>query len=411
MNLSIGIVGLPNVGKSTLFNALLKKQVAYAANYPFATIEPNVGIVEVPDPRLPEIAKVVHTEKIVPATVEFYDIAGLVAGASKGEGLGNKFLSHIREVAAIAHIVRLFDDGDVIHVANSVDAKRDMEIINTELILADLATLEKQREPRGNASKEDILRYEAVKKLKNHLDTGNPARSCEFTDDELIQVNSLQLLTMKPVIYVFNVSERQLENHEETEKQIEQLLGTTDSNSSDAQTLSETVTSKQFTVSSSQSVQDRSVTRSTIHVSQNNPNTYNLKPNSYLYLNAKLENDVLAFSSEEQKEYLAQYHLTDTGLNRLIRSAYETLGLISFLTGGELEARAWTIERGTSAQMAAGAIHTDFIKKFIKADIVPYDKFVEAGGWVSSREKGLVQTVGKEHIMQDGDVVEFKIGA
>ena len=368
MNVSIGIVGLPNVGKSTLFNALLKKQVAYAANYPFATIEPNVGIVEVPDPRLDVLSKLVNAARTVPAVVEFYDIAGLVAGASKGEGLGNKFLAHIREVAAIAHVARLFEDGDVLHVANSVDAERDIGIIDTELILADLSTIEKQREPKGKASKEEILRYEAVQKLKVHLNTGKPARTCVLTDEEAVEARGLQLLTMKPVIFVFNVSEKQLENKEDTEKKIKELL-------------------------------------------ERVGHTPALHDNGYIYLNAKLENDVLAFSEEEQKEYLEQFNLTDTGLNRLIQKAYEVLGLISYLTCGEIEARAWTIEKGTLAPDAAGAIHTDFTKKFIKADIVPFDKFVEAPGWVKAREKGLVQTVGKDHVMLDGDVVDFKIGA
>ncbi|CAN5222497.1 redox-regulated ATPase YchF [soil metagenome] len=366
--LQIGIVGLPNVGKSTLFNALLKKQVAYAANYPFATIEPNVGVVEVPDERLPALAKIVNTQKIVPAVVEFYDIAGLVAGASQGEGLGNKFLSHIREVAAIAHVTRLFEDGDVIHVANSVDAARDIGIIDTELILADLSTIEKQREPKGKASKEDILRWEAVQKLKTHLDAGKPARTCELTDEEAAEARGLQMLTMKPMIFVFNVSEKQLEDKSGTEQRIKEVLKKSGYGNVFAE--------KQF-----------------------------------IFLNAKLENDVLAFSEEEQKEYLNQFNLTDTGLNRLIKKAYEVLGLISYLTGGELEARAWTIARGTLAPDAAGAIHTDFTKKFIKADIVQYEKFIEAPGWVKSREKGYVQTVGRDHVMHDGDVVDFKIGA
>ena len=373
MNLSIGIVGLPNVGKSTLFNALLKKQVAYAANYPFATIEPNVGIVEVPDHRLDELAKLVNAARIVPATVEFYDIAGLVAGASQGEGLGNKFLSHIREVAAIAHVARVFEDGDVLHVANSVDAARDIGIIDTELILADLATLEKQREPKGKAAKEELLRWDAVQKLRTHLNDGKPARTCELSDDEAKEARALQLLTMKPMIFVFNVSEKQLEDKAGTEKKIEEIL---------------------------KQVQDDKETTSD-----------QLQAKNYIYLNAKLENDVLAFSEEEQKEYLEQFDLTDTGLNRLIKKAYEILGLISYLTCGEIEARAWTIEKGTLAPDAAGAIHTDFTKKFIKADIVAYDKFVEAGGWVKAREKGIVQTVGKDYMMKDGDVTEFKVGA
>lgn len=225
MNLSIGIIGLPNVGKSTLFNALLKKQQALAANYPFATIEPNVGIVEVPDKRLAKLAEVVKTDKIVPATVEFYDIAGLVRGASKGEGLGNKFLSHIREVAAIAHVVRLFENSDVTHVENRVDPKSDIEIVESELILADLSTLEKQREPKMNATKEEVATFKVAKRLAEELDKGIPARNVSLTEDEMKAAKTLNLLTIKPVIYVFNVSEKQLENKEEIEKQINVILG------------------------------------------------------------------------------------------------------------------------------------------------------------------------------------------
>ncbi len=359
MNLSIGIVGLPNVGKSTLFNALLKKQVAFAANYPFATIEPNVGIVEVPDERLPVLAKIVHTTKIVPAAVEFYDIAGLVKGAAEGQGLGNKFLSHIREVSAIVHLVRLFDDSNVIHVANNIIPKDDIQIVETELILADLETVKKQHEPRGNAPKEEVAMWPTIQKMKSHLDSGNPARTLSLTNDEKIQLKRLNLLTMKPVIFVFNVSEKQLEDKDITRDKIELILG------------------------------------------KNTP---------YIYLNAKLENDVLALSEKEQKEYLHQYSLEETGLNRLIKKAYETLGLISFLTAGEKEVRAWTIEKGTLAPQAAAVIHTDFEKHFIKADIIPYAQFAETGGWIKAREIGKVQTVGRDHVMHDGDVVEFKVG-
>ncbi|MBP9690629.1 redox-regulated ATPase YchF [Candidatus Woesebacteria bacterium] len=387
MNLSIGIVGLPNIGKSTLFNALLKKTVADAANYPFCTIEPNVGIVEVPDERLPVIAKIVNTEKIVPAVVEFYDIAGLVAGASQGEGLGNKFLSHIREVAAIAHVVRLFEDDNVMHVANTVDPLRDIGIIETELILADLATLEKQKElsvaAKAKAEKIELSRWDAVVKFKNHLNAGNPARTLRLTDDEAEAAHELHLLTMKPVIYVFNVSEEQLLEKENVEEQIRVILNgvkNPTSNGSFAQ------------------AQD-----------DNSPTSYKL-PATSLYLNAKLENEVLALDEADQTAYLAEYNLEETGLNRLIKKAYETLGLISFLTGGELEARAWTIPEGTLAPQAAGTIHTDFEKKFIKADIVPFKTFIEVGGWVKARENGKVQIVGRDHIMKDGDVVEFKIG-
>ena len=359
MKLSIGIVGLPNVGKSTLFNALLKKQVADAANYPFCTIEPNVGIVEVPDERLPVLAKIVKTEKLVPAVVEFYDIAGIVKGASEGEGLGNKFLSHIREVSAIVHVVRLFEDGNVIHVANKVDPKSDIETIDAELILADLETLSKQKEPRMNAEKDELLRWELIKKLKEEMNKGIPARNISFTDEEKLLIRELNLLTIKPVIYAFNVSESQLEKQEETKKQIEAI-----------------------------------------------PSVGN-----WLYFNAKLENDILALSPTEQKEYLDQYKLSDTGLNRLIKESYKILGLISFLTAGTLEARAWTIQKGWAAPQAAGTIHTDFEKKFIKADIATYDDFVKCNGWVGAREQGKVVSAGRDYVMRDGDVVEFKVGA
>ncbi len=359
MKLSIGIVGLPNVGKSTLFNALLKKQVADAANYPFCTIEPNVGIVEVPDERLPVLAKIVKTEKLVPAVVEFYDIAGIVKGASEGEGLGNKFLSHIREVAAIVHVVRLFEDANVIHVANKVDPKSDIETIDAELILADMETLNKQREPKMNASKDERAAYEIIQRMKIELNKGISARSISLSDEEKVLVQGLNLLTMKPIMYAFNVSEEQLMQQDEIKKKIAALGITT----------------------------------------------------NWIFFNAKLENDVLAFSPEEQKEYLDQFHLEDTGLNRMIKKCYEILGLISFLTAGTLEARAWTIKKGELAPEAAGTIHTDFTKKFIKADICAYEDFVASNGWVGAREIGKVVSAGRDYMMKDGDVVEFKIGA
>ena len=359
MKLSIGIVGLPNVGKSTLFNALLKKQVADAANYPFCTIEPNVGIVEVPDERLPILAEIVKTEKIVPAVVEFYDIAGIVKGASEGEGLGNKFLSHIREVAAIVHVVRLFEDANVIHVSNKVDPRSDIDTIDAELILADMETLNKQREPKMNASKDERAAYEIVQRMKVELNKGISARNISLSDEEKSLVQGLNLLTMKPIMYAFNVSEDQLGQQDEIKKKIAALGITT----------------------------------------------------NWIFFNAKLENDVLAFSPEEQKEYLDQFHLEDTGLNRMIKKCYEILGLISFLTAGTLEARAWTIKKGELAPQAAGTIHTDFTKKFIKADICSYPDFVSSKGWVGAREIGKVVSAGKDYEMKDGDVVEFKIGA
>ena len=363
-NLSIGIVGLPNVGKSTLFNALLKKTVAYAANYPFATIEPNVGVVEVPDQRLQVLKDIAKTQTIIPAIVEFYDIAGLVKGASQGEGLGNKFLSHIREVAAIVHVVRLFESADIIHVDNKVDPVSDIQTIETELILADLATVDKQREPKGMASKEDKAAWEVIQKVKAELNAGKPARAITLTDEEKDAIKQLQLITMKPVIFAFNVSEDQLMDPDSTNAKIKEVL-----------------------------------------------NQVGANPQGYMYLSAKLENEVLALSEEEQKEYLNEFNLTETGLNRLIQKAYETLGLISYLTAGEKEVRAWTITKGMIAPQAAGVIHTDFEKKFIKADIVSYEDFVSAGGWVKAREAGKVHSMGRDYVMKDGDVVEFKVGA
>lgn len=362
--LKVGIVGLPNVGKSTLFNALMRKESALAANYPFATIDPNIGIIDVPDERLPVLAKIVETEKIVPAAVEFYDIAGLVRGASEGEGLGNKFLSHIRETSLICHLVRIFDDGDITHVDNSVDPVRDIQTIDTELILADLSTLDGQKEPRGNAPKEDFFRWETVQYVKQHLDKGTPIRNHGLSDDQIEALRPYNLLTIKPVIYIFNVSEDQLSRPDVIQALIDRILS--------------------------------NITDTTV---------------DYVYMCARLEQDIVALDEAEQHEYLSQFGLSGTGLDRLIKQAYKKLGLISFLTAGKLEARAWTVSRSTLAPQAAGTIHTDFEKKFIKAEVAQYEDFVEHGGWAGVRAVGKATMCGKEYVMQDGDVVEFKVGA
>lgn len=358
MNLKIGIVGLPNAGKSTLFNALLKKQVAFAANYPFATIEPNIGVVPVPDERLAKLAAITRAEDhletlppLRPATVEFVDIAGLVKGASEGEGLGNKFLAHIREVNIICHVLRFFPDSNIVHTEGSIDAERDCEIVETELVLADLQTLNKQAEPKMNATKEDRQRYDLVQKLKVAMDGGKRAREVLTDSGEHELVRPLQLLTMKPIVYAGNVSEAQLGMPPQT------------------------------------------------------------KLSPIVYICAQTESELAAMTQGEQKDYLASLGVTSSGLDLLIRTAYDTLGLISFLTTGELESRAWTIERGMKAPTAAGVIHTDFEKKFIKADVVAFDDFVALGGWKKSREAGKARSEGKEYEMRDGDVVEFKIGS
>lgn len=381
MNLKIGIVGLANVGKSTLFNALLKKQVALAANYPFATIEPNIGVVPVPDARLGKLAEITkeedHLDKLpplVPAFVEFVDIAGLVKGASVGQGLGNKFLSHIREVDIICHVLRFFENPNIIHVEGAPDAARDRTTVETELILADLQTLAKQSDPfdaqgkpKMNATKEDRERWELIKRIKPLMDSGKLAREAVTDPDERVLLRELQLLTMKPIIYVANVSEYQLSG-------------------------------------------------------QNN-NTAIEQYNNYVKICAETESELAAMTAEEQKEYLSSLGVVSSGLDLLIRKAYETLGLISFLTCGEKEVRAWTIENGMKAPQAAGVIHTDFEKKFIKADVVSYTDFTTVGGlaprspatrdevgWKKARDAGKARSEGKEYIVKDGDVIEFKIG-
>jgi GTP-binding protein YchF len=362
--LKVGIVGLPNVGKSTLFNALLRKESALAANYPFATIDPNIGVVDVPDPRLHVLADIVKTEKITPAAIEFYDIAGLVRGASEGEGLGNTFLSHIRETALMCHVVRLFEDSDITHVDESPDAVRDIDTIETELILADLATLTHQKEPKGSATKEERFVWDILQYVQQHLNKGTAARHMGLSEEQRSALKQYNLLTLKPVLYVFNVSEGQLEDTRGTHAHIQSVLSQTQAVDPD-----------------------------------------------YLFISAKLEQDIVALDQSEQDEYLQQFGLSETGLNRLVQAAYEKLGLISFLTAGEKEVRAWTVITGTLAPQAAGTIHTDFEKKFIKAEVVKYNDFIAAPGWAASRAQGKALMGGKDYVMLDGDVVEFKVGA
>lgn len=354
MALSIGIVGLPNVGKSTLFNALLKKQQAFVANYPFATIEPNIGIVPVPDKKLNKLAAIEKEEHsmtnlppIVPATVKFVDIAGLVKGAAQGEGLGNKFLSHIREVDAVFQVVRHFKTTDVHHVSGAPDPENDLQIINMELIFADFQTLEKQIPPKKNATKEDLIRWGGIQKLKKSLDQGKLAKDVDLNDEEKEQVKELHLLTMKPMVNVANVDEDDLSND----------FG------GDA-----------------------------------------------IAISAKTEAELAQLDEEGQREYLEALGLSESGLERIIKKGYEILDLISFLTAGEKEVRAWTIKRGANAVEAAGTIHTDFMKKFIKAEVVSFDSFIENRGWKGARDKGKTRFEGKDYIMKDGEVVEFKIG-
>lgn len=351
MSLSIGIVGLPNVGKSTLFNALTKNK-AEASNYPFCTIDPNTGVVPVPDERLPKLAKAVNTEKIIPAVVEFVDIAGIVAGASQGEGLGNKFLANIRECDAIAEVVRDFHDTNVIHVAGDVNPESDIETIKTELVLADLETMQKRvhaldKEFRGNPKMREELEFS--KKVLAFLESGSAAREIKVSGDhEPEWLKSFQLLSAKPHIFVYNVDENNLK------------LKT-------------------------QNSEEKAV-----------------------FINAKIEAELADLPDEERDEFLAELGIKEPGLNTLIREAYNLLGLQSYYTAGEKEVRAWTIRKGDTAPQAAGVIHTDFEKGFIKADVVNWQDLVDLNGWSAAREKGKVRLEGRDYVVQDGDVMIFK---
>lgn len=351
MSLSIGIVGLPNVGKSTLFTALTNKG-GLAANYPFATIEPNVGVVPVPDARLDELAKIDHPARIVPATVEFVDIAGLVAGASQGEGLGNQFLANIRETDAICEVVRFFGDPDVVHVAGKVDPQSDVETIKTELILADIGTIDKalpRLEKEAKRDKSHALTLETAKKVLAGLNDGHRARTLGLTEDEAASLRELHLLTMKPMLYVANVDEDQLD------ADFAQIDGC-----------------------------------------------------DPVPISAKVEADLAELDPEEAAEYLEAMGLSESGLARLAREAYRLLGLQSFFTSGETESRAWTIPIGAKAPQAAGVIHSDFERGFIKAETASYEDYVALGGEKGCRDAGKLRQEGKDYVVQDGDVMHFK---
>ncbi len=362
--MKLGVVGLPNVGKSTLFNALTQAG-AQSANYPFCTIEPNVGIVSVPDARMDYLAKIHDPKKFTPATIEFVDIAGLVKGASKGEGLGNKFLSHIRECDAIVEVVRCFEDGNITHVDGSVDPVRDVETINFELIFADMETIQKRRQRSEKMIKTGDKKYAfevaTMDKLMEALEAGRPANTVELTDEEKAIVHDLFLLTSKPMIYVGNIAEDDIGN-EDSLPLVQKLRDYT------AETGAEMLT-----------------------------------------ISARIEEELSGMDDEEKEMFMEELGIGESGLSRLIKKSYELLGLISFLTAGPDEVRAWTITKGTKAPQAAGKIHTDFERGFIKAEVIAFDALEELGGdMLKAKEKGLIRQEGKEYVMHDGDVVFFK---
>ena len=360
--MKLGIVGLPNVGKSTLFNSITKAG-AECANYPFCTIEPNVGVVPVPDERLDALAKMYNPEKITHAVIEFVDIAGLVKGASKGEGLGNKFLSHIRETDAICEVVRCFNDSNIVHVDGSIDPVRDIETINLELIFADIETVNKRLDKaRKNlkASKSYQEEVDLLERIKENLENGISARALEFNEDEQKLVKDMFLLTTKPILYIANISEEQMENADN----------------------------------------DHLVQKVKEYASKENAEV--------IPLCVKIEEELSGLDDNDKKEMLDALGLDESGLDKVIKKSYDLLGLMSFLTAGEPEVRAWTIKKGTKAPQAAGKIHSDIERGFIKAEVISFNELMKCGSMVTAKEKGLVRQEGKDYIMQDGDIVLFK---